>query len=34
MGAIIGTLAGPLVAVVLFLALLIAIWIWIGCPEP
>jgi hypothetical protein len=33
MGAFIGTLAGPLVVTVLFFAVFIAIWIWIGCPS-
>jgi hypothetical protein len=33
LGAFIGTLVGPLVVVVLFFALLIAIWIWEGCPS-
>jgi hypothetical protein len=33
MGAFIGTLAGPFVVTALFFAVLVAIWIWLGCPS-
>ena len=33
MGAFIGALAGPPVLLILFIALLVAIWVWLGCPE-
>jgi MFS family permease len=33
MGAFVGALAGPLIALILLAELLLGIWMWLGCPS-
>ena len=33
MGAYLGALAGPLIVLIGYLPLMLAIWMWLGCPD-